>query len=385
MPALGLAVCILRSTAAAVDVPVPGRSLSLRTKDGRETLAIRLSDPAIPLVASGPDDPSVAGLSLELFGGGPAPETAALFVPSGVGDPGWTVQSVGRYRYKNDAAPAAPSPVRRAGVRAGKIQLAARAIGLTLDGARASIGVRIQIGDLRVCALFAGASVRRDETGRFTARNAVVAELQDCSDQALTGLPCGSGVGLCGGLCPAGHECAGFPGSECECIAAAQPCGDTAPACNGECPAGQECANLGGVPYYGCGCLPAGSTGCGTTYPTCGGDCPAGLACFADTFTCCGGATISGCTCATGPPPPPCGGPCPPGTSCNGAGCYPIPCAGDGSCPAGATCVRFGDHRFCSPTGCSGGTGYPTCEGTCAPGLACTSFVQDGGGCWCAP
>jgi hypothetical protein len=266
MLAIGITVCILQGTAAAVDVPVPGRSLSLRSKNGRETLAIRLSDPAIPLVASGPDDPSVAGLSLELFSAGPFPQASTLFVPSGVGDPGWTVQGDGRYRYKNDAAPGPPSPVRKVGVRTGKIQLTARNIGLTLDGARASIGVRIKIGDLRVCALFAGASVRLDETGRFTARNAVVAP-QDCSNEAL-------------------------------------------------------------------------------------------------------GA---------------CGGPCPPGTACTGTNCYPVPCDAGGFCPIGATCVHFGVHQLCGPAPCSGGTGYPTCDGTCALGLTCTPFVQDGGGCSCAP
>jgi hypothetical protein len=389
--AFGVTICVLWSRAAvALDVPVPGRSLTLRVKGDRETLVVRLSDPSIPLVTpGGPDDPTVTGLSLALFGGGATPETTALPVPAGIGNPGWAVQGEGRYRYRNGEAPDGSSTVRVVRLRAGKIQIAARAIGLTLDGTRTSVGVRIEMGTLRVCTLFAGLSVRRDEPGRFSARSAVVPELQSCSDEALTGLSCGGTV--CGGLCPAGQQCAGYSGFDCDCIPAAQPCGDSAPACNGECPVGEECSNTGGVPYYSCACLPAGTVGCGTTYPTCGGDCPAGLACLTDTFTCCGGTTISGCACLSGPPPPPCDGPCPPGTFCAGPvpgfpqDCYPMQCSGLGSCPAGSTCEALGGGLYCLPIACSGGTGYPTCGGTCDSGLTCTAFPQHDGACYCAP
>jgi hypothetical protein len=395
-PAIALltAACLLGAgrVSGAADVPVPGDMVSLRAKLGRERLVLRLSDPSIPLPApNGPDDPaSTAGLVLSLFGGGIAPETAVLAVSPGFGNPGWVPQTRSGYRYRNSEAPAGPSVLRTVRLREGKgIQLIARETGLTLYGSRGSVGVRIEMGSLRVCALFAGSSVQRDEVGRFTARRSV--GLSDCSDQSLSGVACGSTAGTCGGFCPPDAECAGFFGLDCTCISSLQPCGDTAPACNGECPSGEVCSDVGGIPYTGCACLPAGSTGCGTVFPSCGeGDCPAGLTCVTDYFVCCGGAIFYNCACLSSPPPPPCGGPCPPGTICVGPAlgfpqdCYPLPCSGGTGCPFGSTCEPIGGGELCIPIACSGGTGYPTCDGSCDPALTCHAYPQGAGACYCA-
>src|SRR5262249_12854825 len=160
-----------------------------------------------------------------------------------LGQPGWSVRGGARTSdaYRNLAAPAGPTPVRFARLRSGDaISIRARSPGLALNGPQSSVGVRIEIGGTRYCALFSGGSVRRDVTGRFFARGAAASVLTTCADDSLFGRECGLASPQCGGLCPDGQQCGGLSVSGCSCVAPHQPCGDSAPACNGDCPAGEE-------------------------------------------------------------------------------------------------------------------------------------------------
>ncbi|MBM4242199.1 MAG: hypothetical protein FJ148_00055 [Deltaproteobacteria bacterium] len=276
------------------------------------------------------------------------------------------------------------------------LRVRAPSAGLALTAPEGAIAVRVEMGATRVCALFDGASVRRNEPGRFIAREADAGALDDCDDDSLAGLSCEESLS-CGGSCPGDGECGGNRlVNGCTCVSPNQPCGDTSPVCNGECPAGQECSNLGGAITTTCACMPAGSTPCGGVYPSCGdGDCPAGTACSTDTFTGCGGATIENCACLTGPPPDPCGG-CPNGWTCFGpapgfpATCLPPFCNdGAGAPVCSGTCTLAGTE--CTPIGgvclcldpCIGAEPYPTCGGTCSDaGFDCRAVE---GHCVCMP
>jgi len=59
---------------------------------------------------------------------------------------------------------------------------------LALEPPIGTLGVRIQFGDTRMCAFFGPLTVRADTTTKFTAVDAPVGSLTDCSDQSL-GLP----------------------------------------------------------------------------------------------------------------------------------------------------------------------------------------------------
>jgi len=349
-------------SAAATDHPVAGRRLVLKRTAGHEKLVLELNDPTVPVPAAGnADDPTTAGLQLDLLGGNSL-ATATLSAPSGTG---WSAKTgiTTRYRYTNPAAPAGPSPIRLVNLRDGRgLKIVARQVGLPLTAPEGRIAVRITMGGTRICAAFDDGSVRKDAAGMFLAKDAAVPAGSTCSDGDL-GVPCASSPS-CEGACAGDGQCGGTFALGCVCASPSQPCGDTAPVCNGQCPAGEECANIGGVPYPSCGCLPTGSTPCGGVYPSCGdGDCPPGLACFTDTFTCCGGTTITNCACLSGPPPPPCGGTCPPGW----------------------TCVQIpGQPEFCLPPPCQGGAGAPTCDGTCSASTDhCIAFQSSS--CFCLP
>jgi hypothetical protein len=259
------------------------------------------------------------------------------------------------------------------------------------------VAVRIDMGTTRVCALFDGDAVRRDETGRFVARDADASGLTSCDDDALAGLACEESLS-CGGSCPGDAVCAGAAGVlGCRCVSPHQPCGDTGPLCNGECPTGEECASLGGFPEPSCGCLPTGSTPCGGVYPSCGdGDCPSGTACYQDTFFCCGDISIPFCACLSEPPPEPCPAGCPDGWTCYGPGpnfpptCLPPFCNDGAGAPVcsgtctldGTACTAIGGICLCLDP-CIGGDPYPTCGGGCTDaGFTCRGID---GKCACLP
>jgi hypothetical protein len=266
----------------------------------------------------------------------------------------------------------------------------ARNAGLTLAEPQGAVAVIVEMGETRLCAVFDGEAIRRDEANFFVGRKAPTPSIATCDVDALLGIPCETSE-TCSGVCAGGAECGGEPLVGCQCVSPDQPCGDTAPVCNGECPVGEECSNTGGVPYSSCACLPAGSTGCGTVDPVCGdGDCPAGLECNLTTFTCCGGFTFEACGCTSGPPDPPCGGTCPDTWQCLiGPGielCIPYFCSGgsgapvcDGTCNASTECTTLVGQCFCVEH-CNDGAPYPTCGGTCSDPTATCQPDPDGAG-----
>lgn len=395
---------LLASTVLAgvvhADHVLGGTKLTLRRTQGTGAMSLVLRDPALPLPPpGGADDPSQVGMVVTLFGRG-SDTRASLVAPPGLGRPGWTVRSSPRvsYAYANPAAPPGDPLLSVASLRDGNgLRIRAKSAGLMLAMAEGAVAVRVELGTTRVCALFDGPAVRRDEPGRFVARDADASGLASCDDDALAASPCEQSAS-CGGSCPGDAVCAGVAGVVgCTCVSPHQPCGLTGPACNGECPVGEECASLGGFPAPSCGCLPFGSTPCGGAYPSCGdGDCPAGTGCYQDTFVCCGDVAIPYCACLSEPPPEPCPGGCPEGWSCVGpapgfpAICLPPFCNDGAGAPicggtctlSGTVCTAIGGVCLCLDP-CIGGGTYPACGGSCTDaGFTCRAVE---GQCVCVP
>lgn len=351
--------------AEAADHVVGGTQLRLRRTATAGTMTLVLRDvSAIPTPGSA-DDPSLAGVTVTLFGRGSG-EQATFTAPAGRGRPGWNVRSAPRvtYTYVNPKVPPGNTSLQRAALRDGAgLRIRGRSAGLSLTSGEGAIAVRVQWGSERVCTLFDGAAVRNDGPGRFNAMKAGTPPFTDCDDATLAGgpppTPCSDDGISCTGDCPGDSVCAGNPFIGCTCVSPHQPCGDSAPACNGECPAGEVCGVTTGGPWPGCGCVPAASTPCGDAHPSCDvGACPVGTSCYVhwlDTFP----ATIDYCACASEPPVGPCGGTCPPGWTCVGP--------------------RPGLPATCLPPFCDGGNGFPTCDGTCGPNATCTAL----GACFC--
>ncbi len=391
-----LSAACIGGAAWAADQPLPGDRLVAAKGASREKLVVVLQHPSIGVPEPGGlDDPLSAGLHVQLFALD-GQDGAELVAPPGAG---WTARTgdTTRYTYKNRSAPGGPSPIRSIKIVEGKsIRIVARAAGLALAGPQTAVGVRVEMGTTRLCAVFDGDSVRRDRAGRFVARDADAPTFAECNDEALYGIPC-SETSTCGGVCSGDGECGGSEELGCFCASPSDPCGETHPVCNGQCPTGEECGPIVGAPFTTCGCLPIGSTACGDVYPTCGdGDCPEGSDCYATDFTCCGGLSIEYCACLTEPPTDPCGG-CPQGFQClapspqDPYSCIPLFCSGgsgapvcDGACGAPATCRDFFGVCFCLEA-CDGGSPYPTCGGTCTtPGTICQA-VDATGECYCGP
>lgn len=309
-----------------MDQPISAAELVLkRSASGKETLQFRSKDPAFlfPAIGSAADPVSgtPGGATIELFSQDGS--EATLSIPAGAGKPGWTTKASPpiSFKFMNSFAPGGISPVRNALLRQGKLlTLKANAIGLPLLGPQGTVGIRITTGTLRSCALFDAATIKRDTASVFVARNAIAANLSDCSDASFGGSTCGAGDSCCngsfigdqcGGTCPPGSACGTRDLDTCLCISSAQPCGDTSPVCNGECPVGEECLTGGGFPLPSCVCLPTGSTACSKF--ECGGACPTGQECnFFEIST----PGASGCVCG---PPGPCGSggdDCPAGFHC---------------------------------------------------------------------
>jgi hypothetical protein len=355
-----LTLLLLAATqAAALDQPLSARKLVMRrTASGQEKLAFLAKDPAILFPAIGSaDDPAngtPGGALIEIFSANEGP--SALAIPAAVG---WFVRdgSPSYYKFVNKLAPQGVSPVSSFLLKNERaLRIRSGAIGLPMNGPLGPVGIRVTYGSLRVCALFDEETIRRDGSRVFLAKDAVATDLADCSNASLGGPTCAENgdAPTCGGTCPPGSACGSPDLLACQCIPANQPCGGTAPVCNGECPVGEVCGSTGGLPYPGCGCIPAASgMACGETYPQCGGACPTGLGCFGVSFSF-GGTTINGCQCLTGPPVDPCGG-CPPGFQCfAGPGLPPIclafcgtsPACG-GTCPTGTSCTDTSGLCLC--------------------------------------
>jgi hypothetical protein len=317
-----VAVLVCASIGSAADHPIDGLRLVLKRSPTKSSLVFVTRDPTFLFPAiGGPDDPSTGGATIEVFS--PSEGSAAVQVPAGVGTPGWTVKSEGQpqYKFKNPDAPAGVSPVKLALLKSAKVlKVVSKDALLALSGAQGTVGIRITTGTLRNCALFDAPTIRKDETGVFSARNASAAVLTDCSDGSLLGGPptgsCeASPFPDCSGTCSGDGACAGGLGS-CFCISPSSPCGDTSPMCSGTCPDGEECVAYAANPLPACQCLPPGVTPCGDPGPpTCGGACPASDVC-ATIFTSPVFGGQPACACGQAAPCGPNGIQCPPGYGC---------------------------------------------------------------------
>ncbi len=342
-----LAVVSLVGSAAfaqTTDQPLAGTKIVVkRASSGKETLNVVLKDPALlfPLFDE-LGDPTISGLTIELFGAGG--ERATLAVPAGIGKPGWkrVGGNLNRYVFKNPEAPGGVSEVATIVIRQGRgLQLKAKRTGLTLAGPQGSVGVRVTTGELRNCALFGAATISTDEGGRFIAKDAPASALTSCATGSLGGVvQCGDGV-----VDAPSEECDG-PGS---------------------------CSTV----FGNIDCMPPGVPG----------EC-----------TCCGGqcGDVAGC-CGPGIRPVPAPGPCnescistscespwtcSPGYDCVGGGC----CGTAGAfcvntlfnitmpCCAGKVCGRFVGQFFgacCVPNGGACATNTDCCSNVCGVGGTC--------------
>jgi hypothetical protein len=352
----------------AADQPIDAAKLKLKAGGSRSgpVLTFVSRDPGalFPPIGSA-DDPATGapgGAVIELFS---QSGQASLSVPPGAGNPGWSARPAAHpsYRFRNKFAPMGIATLRTATLRQGKLlKLVARDTGLALTSLQGPIGIRITMGTLRSCALFDVATIVTDKPGLYLAKHALAASISDCSDASLGGaLPpptCGGIFPKCFGTCPGDGVCSlGF--YACACISPSAPCGQTFSVCNGECAAGEQCVAVWGGPAPSCECIPVGSTRCGSPgAPECGGECSSGKECRpAYAFPMLGGGL--GCGCGTP-------GPCGPDSR------Y----LGSLECPNGFACAVDASLTFsCKPIPCSGGSGYPTCDGTCGPGGVCQAVT----------
>ena len=366
----GLAAVLAVDSAAYADQPVDGLRLTLKRSGTKQKLTFTSNDPDVFFPALGSaDDPATGtpgSATLELFTQNEGP--ASLTAPRGIGKTGWT-EAITLYRFNNPSAPAGISPVRSILLRQGKLlKVVARATGLPLTGPLGAIGVRFTTGAHRNCALFGPSTIQHDKAGFFAAAHASAAALTDCSNTSLGGPTCGEvPYPECNGTCAAGVCGVTAALDGCRCILPSEPCGGTTPVCNGTCAAGEQCGSIGGFPLPSCGCVPVGATPCGASgLPLCGGDCPGSDVCRPIAIQSIFGGM--GCMCVHDAP-------C--DTACGG-----------GNCPGGFFCALIPlQGCTCAPFMCSGGGGFPVCDGSCAPGTSCQPFsvpnVVDY--CVCAP
>jgi hypothetical protein len=328
---------------AAIDQPISGKRLVIQRTGTTEKLSFTSKDAAFLFPAVGSDDdPGIGnpgGALVEIIV--VSEPTVALAVPPGTGVPGWrsTAGATHTHRWTNPSSPGGPSPVKSLRLRQGKVlTLLSRQVGLALAAPLPRVAIRVTMGNLRSCALFEGPSIRTNAAGRFVGVDAPAPALADCSDASLSGLPfCSVSGPTCGGVCPAGEECASLganpPYRECGCLPiGSTPCTPNAPICGGACPAGPQCSPVfppgtsGAVVDCGCttqcpngyafvddpsfpfpGCFPIA---CGGSYPTCGGACLDGGTCSPFAFG------TGWCICAVAAPCGAGGYVCPPGQVC---------------------------------------------------------------------
>ncbi len=397
-----VAILTLTSDAAwALDRAIFGQKMIVkRSSSGKEKLIVFLKDQSLLFPAiGGADDPSSAGMLIELFPGNGG-STASFLMPTGLGKPGWTTKDANfdSYKFVNRDAPDGISEIRVALLRQGKLlKIVAKRTGLDLATPQQSVGVRITTGSLRNCALFTGLTIQRDEPGLFKARKAPPP--LGCDTETLLQLPpaCGDGIvngseecdgpGTCTNPVPGIYECTavGAP-DECTC------CSDNCPAQTGGCcqpsiiipeagSCGGTCISTTCAPPFNC----SGNAQCLPDESCCS---PAGEGCFIATIMlpitpCCPG-TVCGAPFAGGlafncchPGAGPCtsdadccsdacgvDGTCDPcsenGTACTGdIECCSRNCGASGTCECGGTGTRCFSSSHC-------------CSGSCNPNtLAC--------------
>lgn len=188
---LSTVVVASAARAFATDYPVAGKLLTLRNNDaGRGALTIELRDPAIPIPAvDGPDDPSLGGLGIAVFGGAQGDITLNGAFPGRVPG-GWLTPRVSPKSvvFNYHATAAAGDGVRTVVLRTGPVlKLRIAKSPLNLVPPEGAVAVRLMWGSVRVCALFDGAAVRFNDTHHFVARDADAPAIADCDDATLLG------------------------------------------------------------------------------------------------------------------------------------------------------------------------------------------------------
>jgi len=182
----GVGVCEGQPSTCFVDRALKGRKLLLRrASSGRESLTIDLRGLAPSPVRGGGDDPSLHGMTIELFSAGGG--TARFDLPPGTGTPGWRVRGAASvtYKYANPDAPAGPAPVKVVTLKGGRlVKIVGNGTGLAMDRVHGAVAVRVTVGRQRACGVFAGTAVARDQPGEFLGRKATTAVV-DCSAASL--------------------------------------------------------------------------------------------------------------------------------------------------------------------------------------------------------
>lgn len=185
----GLAVSIILALVLAT--PARGADQSIDAKlvltqtQKTETLVFLSRDPdaLFPAVGS-PDDPTVVGMTIELFSD--RGEHVSFAVPAA----GWKASSgsVPRYRFRNRAAPEGLSRMRLVLQKQGRVlKVTGKSVGLLLlVGLRGPAAIRLTTGTLRNCARFEGAAIRKNVPGKFIGKSTPASSVVDCSDSSLS-------------------------------------------------------------------------------------------------------------------------------------------------------------------------------------------------------
>ena len=162
-----MSLALLAGRAHGIEEMTAGRSLSLRQGKGSARLVLVVQAPVVAPLPGGTEDPTIHGGSLEISN----PETgewARLGTPAS----GWSMNALGTvFRFRNPTRGA--RGVRSAVIRHGrKIKVKASTVGITLDErTQGLLSAALATGNRHYCMLFGG-EVRRDEPGKFAARNA---------------------------------------------------------------------------------------------------------------------------------------------------------------------------------------------------------------------
>ncbi len=158
------------------DLPISANKLQLKSKNGKEKLLFLSKDPAIITPSTGSGDPTVYGATVELCSGA---DGYALFeLPAS----GWKNGKVLKYVQKGGP----PSGVKNMLVKSGRtMKIVGKDAGLDLGAPQGQVAVRVTMGATRMCALFAGPSVKTDAVGVFDGRNATAGAVSDCEDATL--------------------------------------------------------------------------------------------------------------------------------------------------------------------------------------------------------
>lgn len=163
-----LALVPLAGPAHGIEDAIAGRTLAMRQGKARARLVLVAHTAVVaPLPGSG-EDPTLRGASLEI-GNPRTGEWAQLAAPAS----GWTMNALGTvFRFRAAARGAAPG-IRSLVIRhARRLKVKASAVGITLDEpAQGVVAAALTTGTRRYCMVFGG-EVRRDEPGKFAARNA---------------------------------------------------------------------------------------------------------------------------------------------------------------------------------------------------------------------